>query len=126
MPAPLIEQAATEGYLTQALAYLIGVIGSLATLLAGVLWKNHNNDIAGLKAGLSKLSSDVKELGDKMDTRVDLEVFNKTEDRLRTGIIDLHRKIEESSSDLYRKIDENERSATNRHIELLNALRDRR
>jgi hypothetical protein len=108
MPAPLIEQAAADGIVGSAIGWIVTLLGGLI----GLIWRKHNAEIHEIKKALAR--------------KLDAELFDKTEDRLRTGIIDLHKKVEEATSDLYHKIDENERSATNRHIELLNAMRERR
>lgn len=114
---PLVEQAAQDGLIGQVIGWVVGVLGALLSALFGLIWKKHNEEITALKDAM-------KEVKIAVDSKVDVAVFDKTEDRMRTGVIDLYHKIDQSTDDLYKKIDENERVATARHIELLNALRN--
>ena len=115
----LVVQAAQTGELSSAIGWIIGIVTSVFSVLLSLIWKKHNEEIVNLKEAFSKIDT---ALGKKVDS----DLFNKTEDRLRTGMIDLHSKIETSSSEIHRRIDQAERDASQRHIDLLNALRERR
>lgn len=97
MPLP-IDQAETHNVVGQAIGWLLGALWSGLLVLIGVIWKKHNGEIDDLKAAF-------KEIDKALDKKVDMAEFEKVETRLRDGIIDLHKKIENSSEKLAEKLD---------------------
>lgn len=97
MPIP-IDQAEANNIIGQAVSWLLSAMWGGLLFLVGVIWKKHNGEIDDLRSAFKKVD-------EALSRKVDSVEFEKVENRLRDGIIDLHKKIENSSEKLSEKLD---------------------
>lgn len=126
------------GLLWKALGLLWGVIVTAGSALVGIIWRKHNEEIAGIKSSIASGVASVSQKFGELDNRVDhlertlpekytpIARFIDTEDRMREGLIAVHQKIETSNAQLTSKIDAANAEAARRHNDLMQLLLQQR
>lgn len=116
--------------LKQALGWLWSGVVTVGSVLVGVIWKKHQEEIAALKSSIGKVGADMQVYAQGVEKRLDgierdftpLARHEATRKEMREGIIDLHDKIEGSSAALAARIDAHAVESSRRHTELMNIL----